>query len=360
MTIMLKLDTYTSRGHTVTLVSPSEYHYYSGMGPGMLSGMYEPREIRFHIRRMAEERGAAFLEDRVTLIKPGDRVLMLASGEKLPYDVVSFNTGSSIAVTTSGHDTDNVFAVKPIQNLLNARHMIAEKMRKKKAGFVVIGGGPGGVEVSANLWRLLRDLRIEGRITLVCGRGLLVDSPEKVRVLVKESFARKGIRLIEKGYLESIEHGNILVSNEGKIPFDMAFLATGVRPSTIFRDSGMPTGPDGGLLVNRYLHHPSHPEIFGGGDCVSLQHDPLPKVGVHAVRQNSILYKNVLAAMQGGDFVEFRPQRRFMLILNMGDGKGILWRGGFVMDGRISFVLKNYIDRKFMAKFQVSGEVQER
>ena len=72
-----------------------------------------------------------------------------------------------------------------------------------------------------------------------------------------------------------------------------------------------------------------------------------------------ILYHNILAAMEEGDFIEFKPQRRFLLILNMGDGKGILWRGGFVMSGRISFLLKNYIDRRFMAKFQVSGEVRE-
>lgn len=111
--------------------------------------------------------------------------------------------------------------------------------------------------------------------------------------------------------------------------------------------------------MNRYLYHPSHHEIFGGGDCVSLQNDPLPKVGVHAVKQNRILYHNILAALEGGQYIEFRPQRRFLLVLNMGDGKGILWRGRFVLDGRFAFILKDYIDRKFMSRFQVSGELQE-
>jgi hypothetical protein len=48
-----------------------------------------------------------------------------------------------------------------------------------------------------------------------------------------------------------------------------------------------------------------------------------------------------------------------MLIFNMGDGRGILWRNSLVVEGRLAFRLKNYIDRGFMKKFQVSGELTE-
>jgi len=54
----------------VTLISSSDYHYYSGMGPGMLSGIYRPQEIRFHISKLAEDRGASFLKDSVERNKP--------------------------------------------------------------------------------------------------------------------------------------------------------------------------------------------------------------------------------------------------------------------------------------------------
>jgi hypothetical protein len=43
----------------------------------------------------------------------------------------------------------------------------------------------------------------------------------------------------------------------------------------------------------------------------------------------------------------------------MGDGRGILWRNSLVVEGRFAFALKNYIDRGFMKKFQVSGELTE-
>jgi len=48
-----------------------------------------------------------------------------------------------------------------------------------------------------------------------------------------------------------------------------------------------------------------------------------------------------------------------MLIFNMGDGRGILWRNSLVVEGRFAFALKNYIDKGFMKKFQVSGELTE-
>ncbi len=61
---------FKSLGHRVTLVSSSPYHYYSGMGPGMLSGIYHPREARFHIKKLAEDRGAAFIEGKAVKVDP--------------------------------------------------------------------------------------------------------------------------------------------------------------------------------------------------------------------------------------------------------------------------------------------------
>jgi NADH dehydrogenase FAD-containing subunit len=100
--------------------------------------------------------------------------------------------------------------------------------------------------------------------------------------------------------------------------------------------------------------------MFGGGDCISLSGCPLAKVGVYAVRQNPILLHNLLAALEGGGMQTFQPQKDYMLIFNMGDGRGILWKKNWIWDGRLSFILKDYIDRKFMKQFQVSGELKEK
>jgi len=66
------------------------------MGPGMLSGILPPEEVRFHVKKMAEDRGGIFIEDKVIGIDPVKKALHLQSGKQLNYDVVSFNTGSEV------------------------------------------------------------------------------------------------------------------------------------------------------------------------------------------------------------------------------------------------------------------------
>ena len=55
MAVMIDLRDDTERGHKVTLIGPSPYHYYSGMGPGLLSGIYRPQDVRFHVKKMAQD-----------------------------------------------------------------------------------------------------------------------------------------------------------------------------------------------------------------------------------------------------------------------------------------------------------------
>ena len=143
-----------------------------------------------------------------------------------------------------------------------------------------------------------------------------------------------------------------------EVTFDLALLSWGIRPSRLFCDSGLPTGKDGGLLVNTFLQSVAHPEIFGGGDCISFEKQPLDKVGVYAVRQNPILYRNLMAALEDRALETFQPQDVYLLIYNLGNNTGIFCRRNRVFKGRLIFYLKDYIDRKFMRKFQVSGEVE--
>ena len=91
----------------------------------------------------------------------------------------------------------------------------------------------------------------------------------------------------------------------------------------------------------------------------SFAEQPLAKVGVYAVRQNPILLHNLQAALEGREMKAFMPQKDYMLIFNMGNGRGILWKKNFLWEGRLAFLLKDYIDRKFMRKFQVAGELDE-
>jgi NADH dehydrogenase FAD-containing subunit len=308
---------------------------------------------------MAEDRGAAFLEDRVIKVDPVRRALFLGSGREVRYDVVSFNTGSEVPADLFAAPSEGVFPVKPIENLLAARRRILDTTGGSGLRATVVGGGAAGVEIAANLGRLARETgRIAG-ISLVSRSKVLGDYPAKAQALARDFLVRWGIEPIEGVAAVSIAGGSVRLENGTILGGDMVFVAVGVTPSPLFRDSGLPAGADGGLLVNDFLQCVRHPELFGGGDCITLEGTPLARVGVYAVRQNRLLTRNLLAFLEGRPLRRFDPGGGYLTILNMGDDRGIFRRKEFVRDGPLAFRLKDYIDRRFMRKFQVSGERSE-
>ena len=92
LTILKNLQEFKNAGHDVTVVSSSSLHYYSGMGPGMLSGIYRPEEIRFNVKKMSENRGAVFIEDKVVKIHPQKKLIDLQSGQTLSYESMDHMT----------------------------------------------------------------------------------------------------------------------------------------------------------------------------------------------------------------------------------------------------------------------------
>lgn len=352
MTVMKHLADFTSAGHPVTVIGPGPHHYYSGMGPGMLAGIYRPEEIRFNVKDMAVSRGATFIEDLVVQVDAARKELLLQQGKRIAYDVVSFNIGSGVPIDDRFLSHGAVFPVKPIERLLSARNRIIAALKERKIAVVVAGGGPAGLEIAANLRRLAADESGAAEITLLAGDRLLDGFDPAVQNRAKRTLVRLGIRLIEGQKAESADPHSVRTTAGDCHPCDFLFMAVGVQPSRLFTDSGLPVGADGGLLVNRYLQSVAHPEIFGGGDCISFALRPLAKVGVYAVRQNPVLLRNLRCVLDGGDPVPFNPQQSYLLAFNMGDGTAIVRWKFLVFDGRLGFALKDYLDRRFMKMFQ--------
>jgi NADH dehydrogenase FAD-containing subunit len=357
LTILKNLRDFKDAGHDVTVVSSSSLHYYSGMGPGMLSGIYRPEEIRFNVEKMSQDRGATFIEDKVVKINASNKTIDLQSGQTLSYYAISINTGSFVPVEASDPTNGMIITVKPIENLLNAKSNIIEALNDKELKITVVGGGPTGVEVAGNLDRLVGDQAGTCRITLVAGSRLLRDFKDGVRKRVMNSLTRRNIEVIENIRVSDIKDRSVWLTDGRQMESDMVFMAVGVKPSPLFADSGLTTGPDGGMLVNRFLQAVSYPEIFGGGDCISFEPQPLAKVGVYAVRQNPILFNNLVCFLKGAALEPFVPQKAVLLAFNMGDGTAVVQWHSLVWGGRLGFALKNYIDKTFMKNFQVSGEM---
>ena len=354
MVTLARLESFVAKGYGVTVIQPSEYHYYSGMGPGMLGGTYRPEDIRFATRRQVEEKGGTFILGKVYRIDPHQQqVLLEQSQEKIAYDVLSCNAGSYVPREMVKGEAENIFTAKPIEQLLVARQKIIELTTTEKITIAVVGSGPSSIEIAGNIHQLCRQQGTHmPKIQLFGGRSFMSGKPTKVRRLTRSILMGKGVEIIEAGYVQQINEGQLVLENGESYQADIIFPAVGVKPSKIFARSKLPVGPEGGLLVDEYLRSSGYKNIFGGGDCIYFEPEPLDKVGVYAVRQNEVLYGNLMACLDGGEPQKFIPGGKYLLIYNLGDGDGILSKWFVTFSGKLAFYLKDRIDRKFIQTFQ--------
>jgi NADH dehydrogenase FAD-containing subunit len=353
MLTLANLRTFIDKGYGVTVIQPSEYHYYSGMGPGMLGGTYQPDDIRFATRKLVERKGGRFILGKAYRIEPHRQLVYLeGTEEEIPYDVLSCNAGSSVPRESIGGESSCIFTPKPIEELLRAREKIVSLAAAGAITVAIIGSGPSAIEIAGNVHQLCaRQAVAMPKIQLFCGT-FMAGRPPRVQRLIRMLLARKGVEIIEVGRVAHIEEGRIRLENGQEYRADIIFSAIGVRPSRIFARSGLPIGPDGGLQVNDFLQSIRYVNIFGGGDCIHFQARPLDKVGVYAVRQNPVLYHNLLACLEGRPLEKFSPGGSYLLIYNLGDGEGVLSKWSITFAGRLAFTLKDWIDRRFIRAFQ--------
>ncbi len=341
------------KGHRVTVIGSSDNHYYSGMAPGMLGGRYSPEEIRFNSRLTVENQGGSFLSDTIVSINPDIRVLRLESGREVGYDILSCNLGSTGTTTFESGEHCPVFTVKPIENLLAAREHICKVGKDRSLKIAIIGGGATAAEISGNIVQLAKKMNlVEPEVTVYCRGYFMKRFSEKVRKGCLSFLNSLGVVIIQHVPVQNVDNGHILTSAGQNVRADVIFAAQGVKPSTVFASSGFTVGPDGGLVVNDFLQSLDYPEVFGGGDCVYFSKQPLDKVGVYAVRQNSVLLHNLIAGLENESLQSFDPGGGYLLIFNLGNGYGILQKRKLYVQGRVAFWAKDFIDRRFMRRFQ--------
>lgn len=333
----------TRRGFDVVLVDPSEHLHYSGMATGVVSGSHAPSEGRVDLRRLVERGGGRFVVGRVAEVLYRDRALVLEDGRTVPYDAVSFCLGSE---ARGGGDA---VTVKPVANLEEARNrLLAPRV-------LVVGGGAAGCEVAANVARLRRDAGREVGMTLVeAGPELLASSPKAARRVMLEHLRAGGVEVV-LGRKADLLPGAAVLDDGTRIEADLILTATGVSPPDVFRRSCLTTGEDGALWVNRHLQSPSDARVFGGGDAIAYRGDRLPQFGVFAVRQGPVLYHNLRAILRDEPLFSYKPQRRYLYILDLGDATGLAIYGPLTWRGRLPLLLKHGIDKHFVKKHNQRG-----
>lgn len=346
---------FRQRGHELIVVAPDLF-WYSGLATGMLGGCYPPELDQVDVAALTERGGGRFIRDRVTGIDPQFRLVHLQGGPPLPYDVLSLTLGSEPPTIDGTANDPCCYTVKPIRRLLQLREDLEARFAATPAHaprVVVAGGGVTACELSANILALAAARGGRVHLTVLTGRGeALAQLPPRPRARVLGSLTQRGVTFRTGSRVERVEAGRAVLTDGGTLPYDIFLNATGLKPHRLIREIGLPVDRDGALLVDRHLRSVGDPAILGGGDGVAYQGRELPKVGVYAIRQAPVLFRNLLATLEGDEPTVFTPQRHFLWIMNLGDGTGLAVRNRLWWHGRAAFRLKDRIDRRFMREYQ--------
>ncbi len=291
---------------------------YSGMVPGFVAGRYRREELEIDLLPLARRAGAQVIFAAATRVDPVARKLELEGRPPLPYDLLSFNIGSSVA----GLDLPGVraaaIATRPISRLIGAVERLlagwlAPESRDVPRRVVVVGAGSGGIELAFTLNARLRAAGAPATVKLVQpGLFVLPGYSQGVRHKVEAALGRHGIELVLGRRALAAEGGQVLLDGGAPLPFDALFWVTGAAAPPIFRDSGLATDERGFLLVRPTLETPGHEGIFAAGDCATLTDAPgIAKAGVYAVRMGPVLESNLRARLAGKALDDYVPQSDF-------------------------------------------------
>ena len=341
-------------GGELMLVDPGDF-CYSGMATGLLSGCYTPEDDRVDLGDFCQRKEVHYYRERMEELDSEKRILITDTGRRLPYDFLSLNIGSSLKADTFRDPEGLAWPLKPISRIPELKQHLETLFRRDSLCRVaVIGGGPTGCEVAANIQRLAQGMKADSRVTLlVREKQLLPEAPPGAGQILEKLFKERGIEICPQSPVVSLSRSDegIELEVQGKParPVEAVVSAVGLVAQPLQENLGSGSG---GLAVDGNLNSLAHPSIFGAGDCIDFQPQPLPKVGVFGVRQAPILQHNLLACLKGESLRSFRPQKKYLTILNLGDGTALALRGNCFYRGRLAFLLKNFIDRRFMKRWK--------
>nr|WP_298414779.1 FAD-dependent oxidoreductase [uncultured Halomonas sp.] len=344
-------------GARVTLLSPGNF-WYSGMASGMLGGEYSNSDDSLDPAALIERAGGRFIADRVVAIDREKRLLHLAKGDPLSYDLLSLNLGSRVDTPSiSGiEEAKGVWPAKPIDGLYQLRELLESALGDSAPlpRLTVIGGGPTGAELAANLLALSERYGRKFDISLIsASKRLLEHAPPSASAWLAKRLRRRGLRIEMAASAVGYHQGMLTLDDGMQLPADHIIMATGLVAPLLIGELDLEHHPHHGLAVTPALHTLYDDRIFAVGDCAWLKDSPYPKLGVFGVRQAPILLHNLVAHLHNTPFETFQPQRRYLSILNLGDGRGMALWGRFWWPGRLAMETKRRLDHDFMQQYRV-------
>jgi len=312
----------------ITVVDRANHHLFQPLLYQVAMAGLSPAEIAQPIRSvLRKQKHVTVLLDEATDVDLNEQVVYLRDS-KLKYDYLVLATGGRTSYF--GHDDWETFApgLKDLDDAVEIRRRVllafeaAEKetdpeRHRALMTFVVVGGGPTGVELAGAIaelahFVLARDFRHiypeEAEILLLEGGPKILPSfaPDLSKSAHRQ-LAELGVRVRTGAQVTNIDEHGVTLGPE-KIRAATVIWAAGVRATALTNRLGAPLDRAGRVLINHDLTVPGHRNVFAIGDMTYLEQDgkPLPGVSPVAMQMGRCVARNIKNNMAGAPYEEFR------------------------------------------------------
>jgi NADH:ubiquinone reductase (H+-translocating) len=298
----------------VTLVDRRNHHTFQPLLYQVALAVLSPAEIAQPIRSIfSKKKNIEVLMDEVVAIKPDERLVVLGSGAKLEYDYLILGTGATHSYF--GHDDwePNAPGLKAVEDAIEIRRRVllafelaeremVETGHHPELNFVIIGGGPTGVELAGAISDISKlymrqDFRhidpAKARVLLIEGSPrILAAYPEDLSKSAVKQLNQLGVEVHAGQQVTDVKPGYVVVGGK-RLDTVVTLWAAGVAASPLGKMLGAPTDKKGCILVDLHLNPPGRPEIFICGDLSHVEENgkqvpgvaqPAMQMGRHAAK----------------------------------------------------------------------------
>jgi NADH dehydrogenase len=320
----------------ISLIDRRNHHTFQPLLYQVALAMLSPADIAQPIRSMLSDYpNIEVLMDEAVAFHVDEQRVELKTGAQLEYDYHIVATGSTHSYF--GHDEWAKLApgLKTIEDATEIRRrvLLAFELAERKMqetgkhpqlNFVIIGGGPTGVELAgaisdiAKLYMMKNFRHIDpSRAQVLILEGsphILGMYPEDLQAKAREQLNALGVTLRINAHVSDVQPGYVIVGDE-RIDAVVTLWAAGVQASPLGKLLGFETDRRGSVLVDEYLNPPGHPEIFICGDLAHFEQDgkqvpgvaqPAMQMGKYAARRIARLVASELGSDGTGKNEPFR------------------------------------------------------
>lgn len=363
-------------GVSATLLDQHNYHLFQPLLYQVATAALSAADIAEPVRRMLRRYPSVeVVFGEMTGIDVAARSVALANGKSLSYDILVLAAGATH--TYFGHEAWGEFApsMKSVADAQKVKSRLllsfeqAEMSddpteRKRLTTFVVIGGGPSGVELAGAIaelarYTLAKDFhRIDTKSTTVllleAGPRILSAFPEELARYAQLKLVSLGVTVRTNCTVNDISRNSVVAGDE-TIPVGLAIWAAGVKASSVGKLLGVPTDKTGRVKVNRDLSVPGLSNVYALGD-VALVFDatgkPLPGLAQVAKQEGFYLGRALVKQIRYGtassDF-EFHNRGNAAII---GRQAAVFDFGWSHLSGRLAWFLWALVHIYLLAGFQ--------